>query len=717
MTRRADGARSAFSYTTIGIALAVVAGTLWVFAPVRTFEFLPLDDPYYVYANPHVAGGLTLQNAAWAFTPAGFRHPLTWLSLMVDVQWFGLSPAALHTTNVVIHAGSVALLFLFLVRTTRETWLSAFVAAVFAVHPLRVESVAWIAERKDVLSMLFCLLTLHAYVSFARRPGVLRYLGVTLLLTAGLLAKPMLVTLPVVLGLIDVWPLARTGRAGSGVVAVGMPRRTARQLVAEKLPWLVLALAATVLNVVWRVQPIATLEEVPLALRLGNTVVSYVQYSRLLFWPAGLTPFRPLPGALAAWWVLAGAALLLAGVTAVAIRTVSGRPYLLIGWCWFLVTLTPVIGIVQAGDQGVADRYGYLPLIGLSLATAWGARDLVRRWARLPRLLPIAAIAIVVAAAIDARGYLWCWHDGVALWSRAVAVDPASDRAHANLADALASDDRIDDALREYREAILLAPAVTEYRRYLGVALARHGRLDEAIAELRAVLAGRPDDAATHAELGVALSRAGQVAAAVTEEATAVRLDPASASAQADYGLALAQAGSLDAAVAACRQALALDPDLAQAHSNLAAIDLARGRTPEAIAEFTEAQRLDPWSVERLVNLGGALVRAGRTDDARQAFERALERDPNAAEAFNGLGVLLSMQGHTQEAIEAFTKALAARPDLAHVYSNRGRAYAMQGDTVAAVQDFEAVLRLDPGNAGARAAIDSLKVALSGGRD
>lgn len=708
------------------IVLGLIAITVAVFAPVRHFGFVPWDDPHYVYENAHVLRGLSWENVRWAFTEGSpYWHPLTWLSLMFDVTVFGVSPGAMHMMAVAMHCANAVLLFLFFFRVTGAPWRSAFVAAVFAVHPMRVESVAWIAERKDVLPTLCMMTMLHAYVWYVRRPSVRRYLLVTVLLALGLLAKPILITLPFGLLLLDLWPLNRApGLADAeGGGAPGM-RRAAARLIVEKLPWLALALAAVALNLTLQAQPIATFETVPLSLRFANALTFYVRYILALLWPAWLSPLHPLPRVMPAWWVMAGAAALLAAVTVMALRSAVRRPYVTMGWLWYLSTLVPVIGLVQAGDQGMADRFGYIPFIGLYAIVAWGLPDLARRWSAARIVLPVAAGLVIVAAAVSARAYVWDWRDGAALWQRAVDSDPSNHRAHANLGEVLADDRRFPAAEDEFREAIRLAPQVSEYRRRLATVLARSGRLDEALVEFNALLDG-PSDGTTRSggflnasqdrvrtliDMGLVLAQAGRYGEAVAAYEEAVRLDPSSAIPHANLCLALAGLGRIDEGMGECREALRIDPDLVEGHSNLGALALSKGDLSQAVGELTLALRLDPQPPpDRYLKLGAALVRQGRLDDARRAFVDALRLDPGDAEAHNALGAALSDLGRTREAIGEFNKALELRPNLAHVYGNRGRARAIEGDLAGAIRDYETLLALDPGNAGARSAIENLK--------
>jgi len=695
-----------FSRQVAILAPLALAALIWaVFWPVRGFDFITWDDPRYVYNNPHVVTGLTLDNLKWAFTTSSpYFHPITWVSHMIDAQLFGVWPGGHHLMAVALHSLSTALLFLFLYRATGAAGRSAFVAALFAIHPMRVESVAWVAERKDILPALALMIALNAYLSYVRRPSFLRYLGVALPFVLGMLSKPILITFPFVLLLVDIWPL---GRAGSSWLAV---RASARALIVEKLPLVALSLSVVVLNLSIQVQGMSSLETLPVSQRLANVVTHYSQYLGMMFWPAWLTPLHPVRFTLPPAGVLIGVIALIGGLSYLAIRALPTRPYITTGWFWFLATLVPVIGFLQAGDQGMADRFAYTSQFFLYAAVAWGVTDLLGS-ASARKALPIAAIVVIAAAAFWTRDYLWNWRDGITLWQYAVRVGPDNHHAHANLADALAVAKRYPEAEASYREAIRLAPEFADYHFYYGQTLAQTSRLNDAIAEFETTLKKKPADAQTHDALGLALARAGRVDEAVSHLQQAIKIDPNLASAHANLGLAFARKGDGASALAQYEAALQLDPANAQAHSNRAALLLALNRVDEALAEFREAQRLEPYSAERWVNLGGALSRKGENEAAASAFDRALTIDPKNPEAHNGRGVVFSDQGRTAEAIAAFTKAIELRPNQPHLYSNRGRAFAVQGDVPAAIRDFEQILRIDPTNVAARSAVEALKKA------
>lgn len=436
----------------LGAALALL--TVLAFLPSLANGFVLLDDPLYVTGNPRVREGITQDGLAWALTAnvANNWHPLTVLSHMLDVEIFGLPPAGHHLTSLLLHLASVLLLFEALRRMTGSAFRSALVAALFAVHPTRVESVAWVAERKDVLSGVFWMLALLAYAAWVRRPSVGRYLLVALAMALGLASKPMLVTLPCVLLLLDLWPLGRR-RLGS--------------LVFEKLPLFALSATSSVMTLRYQATSLAPLEALPWDLRLSNAVVSYAAYLGKAFLPRDLAVFYPFPMEIPAWKV-AASAVLLALLTGLAAWKARRSPWLLVGWLWFLGTLVPVIGLVQVGRQAMADRYTYLPFIGLFLAVVWGVAELAeRRRDVLRAVLTVSSVLAVLALAVMTRAQTRRWTDSVTLFQHALAVTEDNYLAHLGLAKALASQGDREGAAAQYRAALAIRPGLVQARREL----------------------------------------------------------------------------------------------------------------------------------------------------------------------------------------------------------------------------------------------------------
>jgi hypothetical protein len=464
----------------------LLALTLTAFLPALFCRFVTLDDIEYVRHNPNVLGGLSRAGAEWAFTTYACRnwHPLTWLSLQLDATLFGPGPLGFHLTNVLFHAANVLLLFLVLRAMTGQEMRSAVVAALWAAHPLRVESVAWVSERKDVLSVFFGLLAMAAYVRSARRGRLGWYLAALLAFLASLLAKPMLVTLPCLLLVLDFWPLCRGvwTAAGQAAGAVAPPFRPVPfpRLIAEKLPLLALVLLLLPLTLSAQFVALSDLDSLPLGARVGNALLSYVRYLGLLFWPAGLTIEYPHPGrGLPALPVLLATAVV-ACLTFLALRCRRTRPYLLVGWLWYLGTLVPVIGLVQVGQQGLADRYTYFPTVGILLALVWGAGDLLAESPRAAKFAAVALTAVLLALTVTTGRQIRHWHDGLALYRHAVEVNPSNPEMHAGLGQALLLHNALPEAAVALEEAVRLDGDNPRWRRLLAFCYRRLGREEDA---------------------------------------------------------------------------------------------------------------------------------------------------------------------------------------------------------------------------------------------
>jgi tetratricopeptide (TPR) repeat protein len=668
-------ARGSLSGVWIGVGLA--AATFLVYARVWGFGFVNFDDPDYVNTSG--------RGVVWAFTSveAANWFPVTRLSHIVDGLLFGMRSGWHHLTNVAWHAAATLLLFAFLYRATGARWRSAFVAFVFALHPLHVESVAWVAERKDVLSGFFWFLTLWGYVRYAERAGRLWY-GFTLAAFAvGLMAKPMMVTLPLVLLLLDVWPLGRRAYV-------------------EKAPFFAIAAASAITTLVVQrsAGAVGELAVFPLGLRVENALVTYVVYIAKMFWPVRLAVFYPYPAELAAWQaLLAGAAIV--AVSVGAWRGFRSHPYLAVGWAWYLGTLLPVIGLVQVGAQARADRYTYVPMTGLAIMLAWGAAE-VAGWR--PNFKPVVtALAVVGCAACGplAWAQIGQWKDSQTLFAHALEVTQGNYLAHHNLGVALADAGRLREAIAQFEEALRIRPEYAQARTDLGNALSKApGRAAEAIAQYQAALAIMPGSPIPHNDLGNALMKAGRVRDAIAEYETALRMKPDYAAAHNNLGKALAgMPGRRAEAMAQYEAALRMRPDLVEAHVNRGqALAEMPGRMAEAIAEYQAALRIRPDAAEAHHGLGRALAEMpGRMADAAAEHEAALRSDPDFAEAHYDLGLALYGMGRPAEALAHFEAALKIWPDYAEAHNNLGVALAgMPGRSTEARAHFEAALRIQP---------------------
>ena len=630
--RSVDSGRAAA--VVAAVLLAVVA--TWVFLPATGFGFVNYDDPDYVRDNPRVRAGLTAEGIAWAFgtTHAGNWHPLTWLSHMADVELFGLDPGRHHAAGLALHVLSAVLLLLLVRAWTGSVGVAAAVAALFAWHPAHVESVAWLSERKDVLCALFLWLTLAAYTAYARRAPEARALPrlalVTLFLALALFAKPMAVTAPFLMLLLDAWPLGRLPVDEKPTWARLKP------LLVEKLPLFVLVTLSSVATFVAQSRggAVSSLAAVSFPERLAHAAVSLVVYLRMLVWPAGLAVFYPHRGAPAPL-DLAGALLLLAALTWGAWRARRSAPFLLVGWLWFVGTLVPVIGLVQVGEQAVADRYTYVPFVGLGLALAAGARQLARRHARAGRALAAAGALVLVALAPLARGQVGTWRDGATLFRRALDVTGENHVAERLLGTALLSSGDAAGAEPHLREAVRLRPGSAEALNALGVALTQLGRPGDAEAALEAfrrAAVADPADAAIRNNLGNALAARGDAPGALAEFREAVRLAPGEAAGHRNAGLTHAELGRFDEARRSLEEAARLEPEDAATLGDLGNVLAQLGRVDEALARHREALRLDPSSRLARHNLARLLARAGRLDEATAVLAEGLARDPGDEE-------------------------------------------------------------------------------------
>ena len=620
-----------------GIAIALVAVTIAAYSSVGSLGFVTLDDPQYILDNPQVSQGLTWSGVQWAFTTghASNWHPLTWISHMVDVELFGLKPGPHHLINLLFHLANTVLLFMFLRRTTGATGRSALVAALFALHPLHIESVAWISERKDVLSTLFFLLTLLAYSLYARDPTLRRYTMVFVLLALGLMAKPMLVTVPFVLLLLDIWPLQR--------FRLGSPERgVAMKLVIEKLPLFALIVASSVITLLFQLEggALNSLSQAPLDVRLSNVVVSYVVYMANMVWPVGLAALYPISKTIPFWQSL-GAGILLVAISFGALKFLRRYPNLTVGWFWYIGTLVPVIGIVQVGSQAMADRYTYIPLIGLFIIVAWGGYDLLVRNSTKRAAITMMVAFMLVSLATATWVQVQYWSDGKSLWKRALTVTSSNSRAHVGYGSILAKEGRHKDAAAQFTAAIRIQPNYAEAHSKLGVALAETGRHDEAIIHYKQALSYRPDLGIANTNLGNALLAEGRPAEALAFYEKALQQDQDDPLALNALGSAMDDLDRVDEAIALYRKALSVNPRLSAAYNNLAAAFVRKELYEEAVTELDAALDIEPRNATYHYNYAVLVLHLGETELARQHLREVLSINPaykNARQTLDSIG-------------------------------------------------------------------------------
>jgi Flp pilus assembly protein TadD len=564
------------------ICLILITAVLLVYWQVGDHEFINYDDNVYITDNAQVQKGLTRKGIIWAFTTnhTGNWHPLTWISHMLDCEFYGLNPKGHHLTNVLFHMANAILLFVVLRWMTGAIWRSGLVAALFALHPLHVESVAWAAERKDVLSIFFWMLTMMAYVYYVKRPGTRRYLLVLANFSLGLMAKPMLVTLPFVLLLLDYWPLNRfQPRATTGSVvdqplgfrSFGDDKSPILKAVMEKVPLFVISLLSSLVTVIaqQKAGAVSTLEIVPFKLRIANGLVSFVAYMGKMIWPLDLAVFYPHPGSELQIWKPVAAGLFLLIVSTVALRVAHRCQYVLVGWLWYLGTLVPVIGLVQVGEQAMADRYTYVPLIGLFIAVVWGFADLGKGWRSRRWLISVTAAVMLLALMAGSWLQVGYWKDSIKLFQHTLDVTSNNYVAHYTLGNALALQGNLTGSVTHYNKALRINPNFAEAHNNLGNALALQGNLTRAISHYNKALHINPDHAEAHRNLGVALDRQGRHQEALQHYAEALRINPHDAQSHNNLGVALAEQGRLKEAVVHFTEALKIDPSFKEAQRNL----------------------------------------------------------------------------------------------------------------------------------------------------
>jgi len=621
------------------VALVLVALVVVVYGQVYGFDFVNYDDTLYVTKCERTQQGLSWENVRWAFTTgeASNWHPLTWLSHMLDVALFGVNPGPHHLINVLFHMANTLLLFYVLRALTRGAlWPSALVAALFAVHPLHVESVAWIAERKDGLSTLFWLLTMAGYCAYARRPHAARYLLVLVPFVLGLMAKPMLVTLPAVLLLLDYWPLGRLTAHGTDAKALV---RAGAKLVAEKAPLFALAIGSAVVTVLAQQagKSMAALGILSVGFRIGNALVSYVRYILMALWPQGLAVFYPHPGPDLPVWQMAGAALCLLVLTGLVFRFGFRRPYLIVGWLWYVGTLLPVIGLVQVGAQALADRYTYVPLTGLFIIVAWGAGDVAARLRVSRTALSVLAGVMLAVLTVCAVVQTSRWRDNTALYTHALRVTEGNHLAHKNLGVEFAEQGRYEEAVDQYVKSAKIKSNDADLHYNLGNALGELEKWDDAVRMYEKALKIDPGHVPTYFNLGNAYAKREQYEQAIDLYTKALKHHPDHTGAVVNLGNTLAMLGRLPEAIEYFRKAIELTPEEEDPYINLGNALAQMGQTEEAVGYYEKAITLNPDHVDAHNNLAIALTQLGRLDEARAAFAKALRLDPANAQARDSL--------------------------------------------------------------------------------
>jgi tetratricopeptide (TPR) repeat protein len=606
---------------------------------VTAYDYINFDDPEYVANNVVVKQGLSKETITWAFktTKTANWHPLTWISYLLDVHFLGSTPGVHHLINLLFHATNAVLLFIVFRRMTAGVWPSAIISALFAIHPLHVESVVWISERKDVLSTMFWILTMWCYTGYTTHKDIKRYLAALVLFSLGLMAKPMLVTLPCILLLLDYWPLDRLRLFGEKTDRNKTSLSSMLPLIWEKIPFFVITTASSIVTFMAQKSEgaVKSLDLIAFNLRLANALNSYIGYFKKIIWPYPLAVFYPYP-AYYPWWKTIGSLLLLIAMFYLAFRNMKRHPYLLVGWLWYVGSLVPVIGILQVGSQAMADRYTYVPAIGIFIIFVWGANELLRRW-RIHKAGILTGTLLLFAALIAAT---WVqtthWKDSMTLFRHAIAVTHDNYLAHSNLAGTYAQKRQFDKAIGHYAEA----------------------------------LRAKPDDTMAHNNLGLALAHKGRYADAVQHYSEALRLNPNYAEAHNNLGIALAKQGSWNEAIKHYRKAIELRPRYAEAHNNLATVLVKEGRMDEAISHYSEAVDSDPYLETAIILLALSLAQQGQVDEAVLTLEKGLKRIPNSADLNNHLGMLHHVSGNLDTAVIFYRKAISLQSDHGEALNN-----------------------------------------------
>lgn len=643
-------------WKTAGVCSLLVVLVFLVFGQTIGHQFINFDDNTYVYDNPRIQNGLDLGGIVWAFTHVHSDnwHPLTTITHMADCQMYGLWAGGHHLTNVVLHAAAAVMLFFALGELTGAFWRSAFVAAVFAIHPLRVESVAWVAERKDVLSGIFFMLTLWAYARYVRQPAKRwGYAMVAGWFVAGLMSKPMLVTVPFVLLLLDYWPLGRLQRAAD------LPG-----LLVEKLPLMVFSFLSCLATLYSQTSTIRPLDDFPIPIRMENALVAYMAYLGKLVYPVRLVVFYPLWKGGWPLWEVVLAGLLLGSLTVLAWVLRRKYPVVVVGWCWFLGMLVPVIGLVRVGVQAYADRYTYLPLIGPVMVLVWVAADCSAKWRHRKVVLGGVAAVLLGFLAPAAHRQASYWRDDMTLWTYVLGCSRDNYVAHNNLGMALLLRQQIEEAEDQFLKSLAANPIFSKAFHNLGCIRMAQQRWEEAEVFFR----------------------------------KAVELDPSMAEARINRGNVLSKLGRLEEAAALYRQALDIRPDYPEAHNNLGNLHMMKGRRDEAEVEYKEALRLKPDYSEAHHNLGNALLEQGRKEEGVVHLREVLRLNPANPEVLINLGWTLFELGYVEESVAQFREALRLRPGYPEAHNNLGSALYRQGRVAEAIGHMEKSVELQPSN-------------------
>ncbi len=687
------------------LAVAVSAAYWRVFSN----GFVNYDDPMYITDNKHIQEGFTWDGVVWAFK-SGYAvnwHPVTWLSHMLDCQLFGLNPRGHHLTSLLLHIANTLLLFYVLRKMTGALWASAFAAAVFGLHPLHIQSVGWVSERKDVLSTLFWLLTLLSYIRYVQDRNFKRYLITISLFAVGLMAKPMLVTLPIVMLLLDYWPLKRFSIADCQLPIEKNPKSKIQnpkfaqsfwQLIIEKIPFFVLSVISSAITFFVQQQggAVATFDKISPALRLCNIPMAYCAYIVKTIIPSGLMAYYPY-NTNASILLIAAAVLFLAVISAGVIFL--RRPYLIVGWLFFIITLVPVIGIIQVGGQSRADRYMYIPMIGLLIMIAWGLKEIAER-VRLGRFILIPAAAVCLSALSIATwinvGY---WKNTFTLFGHAIEVMPANHVALLYLGNTLIEQKNISGGIEYYKKSIEAAPGFADARFNLGLALFHDNKFDKALEQYNMVLNIKENYPRVHFYIANVLAKTGHTDAAARHYSIAIKNDPDDIEAYSNWAVMLAEKGQIEQAIEQYNKALAIKPDNADIHNNLGNALKNQGKLAQAAEHYQKALLLRPDFAQAQVSFADTLRMQGRLDAAIEHYRLALKADSNSSDACYGLGMAMSETNHPDQAVDWYLKAIELDGSNIFAHGQLGLVMARQGKIDEAINHIQIVLKARPNDA------------------
>lgn len=619
-------------YLKIAVMLGLVIATLTVYWQIKNFDFVNYDDWYYIVENIHVQGGITKDGIVWAFTTflSPNWHPVTWLSLMLDAELFLKNPGGYHWTSLLFHMANVILLFLVLYRMTGALWKSGFVAALFAIHPLHIESVAWISERKDVLSAFFGWLTVLAYIRYASNLDKRHYMTVLLLFTLGLMSKPMLVTLPFILILLDFWPLGRIKIAQlRWKTQDDCMEASIIRILIEKIPLLLLSVIISVITYSAQTRAMTPITVLPLDVRIANALYSYACYIQKMLWPSELAVFYPHPLKIPLGLPeITGIGIALIAVTIFALRKAKKYPYLAVGWLWYLGTLVPVMGFVQVGLQGMADRYTYFPLVGLYIVIAWGIPDCLKSWNYQKTFLFVSAVIIIAVLMIVSINQVKYWQNGQTLFEHCLKVTQRNYIVHNMLGSYLRRTGRIPEAMIHFEEAIKIAPDFVFAYQNMGYALQSAGRHSEAIPHYLMALKLKPDDHDIYHRLGVAYMEDKDYNQAISLFRKALDLNPQNAAIYNSLGMAFMNKGKLEKAYEALSKTVDLQPDHAGYRNNLAMLYVRQGKSDMAIFQYRKAIAIQPDYANAHYYLAKVLECKEQYQEAQLHYERACSINP-----------------------------------------------------------------------------------------